>query len=333
MCTKYKWTKSIFNLIDWELHSQVLSSNRHRNIFNLKYVHFWLPVASHGSMTPQSPTCLRCNTHHESQVHWYQCSFDTEFRLHHLNLTIKFLESSDLHTHLQQLVLLHMYQIPGPQHQSVLLVEAHQSAIGWDHFLRGRIASTWTSTQNKLQKSNTGTNTMSKVLSHIFQTMHEFWIKRNQDTHGNSNTTIRDRHCQTFLVPRVNHLYNNKQMLPAHDQQILETPIEEFLKSEPQVIARWLQTNEEYLQASIRRENNRIKTKTQNITKYFPVTRDTASRPKPRLSTQINRNAAITRQTRDQQHHTTNLLNTTTTIITPITQWFSTAARDDLRPP
>jgi hypothetical protein len=74
--SKDSWSLTTTNSSYWTLHDQVLQINKHRHIFNLKFNHKWLPVASHGSITPDQHTCLRCSTAVECQYHWYRCDHD-----------------------------------------------------------------------------------------------------------------------------------------------------------------------------------------------------------------------------------------------------------------
>jgi hypothetical protein len=77
--TKYNWSPNIIDLIDWPLHATILANTQHRRIFLLKCIHQWLPVASHGSMTPNNPKCMRCNICNETQHHWHECGNDDIF--------------------------------------------------------------------------------------------------------------------------------------------------------------------------------------------------------------------------------------------------------------
>jgi hypothetical protein len=169
-------------------------------------------------------------------------------------------------------VLKALYHVPDPYSHEVDVVVQHQTSIGWDQFCRGRIATTWILTQNRLTNQSNGKSILTKLLALKFRLMPERWIKRNDDIHGNS-TLINERHCKIFLHPRVQHLYDNKKYLPAHDQQILDQPIDEIFDKNPMQIEKWLSTNESYLLQSLKCENSRTKTKTHNITKFFPVIR------------------------------------------------------------
>jgi hypothetical protein len=269
---RYKWHPHTINLIDWALHDQVLQKTKQKEIFNLKFIHRWLPVASHGSMTPMQPTCLRCNSSIECQDHWYQCTHDPQHFKQQYETFLSSLQASGLHTTLQTLVLKALYHVPDPHSHEVDVVVQHQTSIGWDQFCRGRIAATWILTQNRLTSNSNGKSILTKLLALIFSIMHERWMKRNEDLHGN-NTVINERQCKIFLHPRVQHLYDNKKYLPAHDQQILDQPIDEIFDKNPMQIEKWLSTNESYLLQSLKRENSRTKTKTHNITKFFPVIR------------------------------------------------------------
>jgi hypothetical protein len=325
---KYKWCLTTINLIDWTLHGRVLQINKHRRIFNIKYIHQWLPVATHGSMTPNKPTCLRCNREEECQDHWFTCPHDAQFHQEQYKKTSDFLQDSGLHTSLQPLVLRAMYGSSTPHTKDVQMVVNQQSAIGWGQFIRGRIALSWTTVQNKLSRKRDGSKILTKVMTHIFSSMYDTWTKRNNDIHG-KDPSIQERYFQTFTVPRVIHLLNQKSLLPAHDQLILDFDSHEFLNQSHKSIEKWLDTNEAYLLQSIQRENSRLKDKNHNITKYFPVQRTPGNIQQQKQYRCINTQAKHPPQAPTEAHLSDPESLPPTNIPCPETH----RGKNDLRPP
>jgi hypothetical protein len=266
--TKYNWSPNTIDLIDWPLHATILANTQQRRIFLLKYTLQWLPVASHRSMTPNHPTCMRCNICNKTQHHWYECGHDDIFNQQcHLD-TISVLQNSGLHPSLQTLVLRATSCVADPFTQEASLVAHHQQMIGWDQFLRGRIAKTWVTTQNQLTNQTDGHKTLNKILQHIFNIMYKKWIRRITAIHGN-DTMINERKFQTFLVPRMDYLLDKKRLLPAQDQQILDFDRTDFLNQPHTTVEKWLDTNKIFLLQAIDREHTRQKEGNNSITKYF----------------------------------------------------------------
>jgi hypothetical protein len=264
---KYNWDLAVHIQIDWNLHDDILQQTAHQRIFNLKFIHFWLPVASHGSQNPDSPTCVRWNTISEDQDHWYKCH-NAANRINELRqATIKFLQKTNLHVTLQDITLSAMYSNSEPSHPDLLDLCHQQSQIGWTQFLRGRISKLWIKKHNDLTKSNTGKEIMTKVVVHMFLTFHALWKYRNEEIHGRY-PSICARHFKTFIAPRVEMLYGKKHLLPAHDHNILDLSLDKRLNQPILTVERWLQTNESYLLQSISRETIGLSTKTHNITSF-----------------------------------------------------------------
>jgi hypothetical protein len=273
---------STFNSIGWEIHETALQRTEHQEKFNIKFIHYWLPVASHGSRNPEHPICLRCNRSDESQEQWHRCPNGTHKIALFCQDTTCFLQKVGLHPLLQDLVHNAIYSTPTnnvPELRNLF----EQSRIGWSQFIRGRIGTQWVVVHNSLTNTTDGKSIFGKVISHILIT-HELWKQRNDDIHG-QDPAIRLRHFNTFIVPRINILYSQKQLLPAHDQLILGTSLKELLLQPHHMVEKWVQTNEAYLLQSISRETKRLTTQNHNLTSFFTVTH-TKKPPNENLSNQ-----------------------------------------------
>jgi hypothetical protein len=95
---KYSWHLQVFKLIDWIIHRTLLVSTQHYKLFNLKFIHNWLPVSSHAAMTPSRPQCLGCHQLIECQSHWYQCKEDQRNWDSNYQQSVTFLQSIGLHS-------------------------------------------------------------------------------------------------------------------------------------------------------------------------------------------------------------------------------------------
>jgi hypothetical protein len=166
---KYKWSDSTIDQIDWMLLGQslrLLSTNQRKTI--TQFMHEWLPVRGHpGRADCQSNrTCPSCSATPETQTHFLECINNQDKWNKAITEAIQPLQekyaaiadiirwalinsrSSDPAgtTELDQLS-----EHPN-NHQYALLIKA-QTAIGWQHILKGRWATTWV---NEIEKISPG---------------------------------------------------------------------------------------------------------------------------------------------------------------------------------
>jgi hypothetical protein len=84
LCTKNKWTPTVFHTIMWKAHGHALQqfTGRTRQIL-IQFVHNWLPCNTSYSLQfmGQGRLCPICNSHEETQLHFISCE--------HSNIQIK----------------------------------------------------------------------------------------------------------------------------------------------------------------------------------------------------------------------------------------------------
>jgi hypothetical protein len=264
---KYQWTPSTFKSIDWQLHDNLVQNSPYRE-FTIKLIHFWLPVASHPALANINHHCIRCNACVEDQEHWYRCPQNRQFQIDCRIASKKFFQRIHLHDDFHNPILESLYAGTTSHLTVPQTLYAQQTAIGWDHLIRGRITKRWIKEHNKITGANNSREIFQQVLHHINFTLFKMWKHRNEDVHG-TDPNIQQRYFESFLIPRVTYLYSKKHLLPAIDQQNFTLPLQELLHQPKAVVERWLDTNEAYLKISIQRESKRIKEGNTNITTYF----------------------------------------------------------------
>jgi hypothetical protein len=193
---KYTWDMTTFKNIDWAVHESALKIAQHQKIFNIKFIHFWLPVASHGAQQSTQTTCIRCNLETECQEHWYKCPLSRKYLHQQRQSSIILLNTLGLHYSLQGLILQTIFEQPWVPTAKQQVLCDQQTTICWSHFLRGRISHEWVTYQESGTHSSNGRSIMSKVIAHIFILFHDVWLHQSQQWHGN-DPVIQDRHiCQ-----------------------------------------------------------------------------------------------------------------------------------------
>jgi hypothetical protein len=210
MITKYNWDLSTFHSIDWAIHEAVLKRPQHQQLFNIKFIQYWLPVATHGAVTPTTPVCLRCNASNECQDHWYRCPHGNALIHQHRTRTEKFLATSGLHPLLQGMINQAISFSNVPPCPELTELYQQQACIGWSQLLQGRISTLWVKTQNRLTNSDNGDSILIKVCSYVFIMLLDLWRHINETIHGswtgsnNSGMPIPSLHCtkgQVAILP------------------------------------------------------------------------------------------------------------------------------------
>jgi hypothetical protein len=265
MQNKYKWNQNTFCNIDWDLHENVQQKCYHQ--FITKFIHYWLPVADHPAQANENHQCFWCNNTIEDQQHWYKCTSTDAIntRNHQKEFTIQFLNRTKLHPSLHHLIIDLMYSDKLTSTQPLQKAYFQQNQIGWDQLLRGRISVEWIKYQNKLTNREDGETTWITIIEHIYTTLHELWLDRNNELHSKA-TTLVQRRLESIIIPKLTRIYNLQSLVPVQDRQIFELPLEEMIKLNPSYLQRWIERHEF---ESSKRENNRLKINNTTITNFF----------------------------------------------------------------
>ena len=105
---------------------------------------------------------------------------------------------------------------------------AAQSAIGWEHVLRGRLSHQWAATQHVhmgayCHKKN-GTTWLTTVIQKILQGWLDLWDLRNGERHGRDRQT-KAQADRAQAVRELELLYTLKDAIMPRHNWILEVPI------------------------------------------------------------------------------------------------------------
>jgi hypothetical protein len=121
-----------------------------------------------------------------------------------------------------------------------------QTAIGWRHFLFGRLASEWTLMQRRhVDRDNldsskfSGSPWTAKIIKHIWRAMLSHWTVRNKALHGE---TFQDAEFanRARLHPVITNLYTRQHELPRSDRVMFRKPLAARLLQPLSVLATWL---------------------------------------------------------------------------------------------
>ncbi len=141
-----------------------------------------------------------------------------------------------------------------------------QNTIGWDNFLRARLASTWQSCQ-PTSLTISSDKWMTNVASWTAWLFHECWSTRNTLLFG--TTTESRNNIQTIrLEAQIRDTYEAcNQLNPTHRRHHQYTSLEHLLTSNPTILTLWLSQATHSILEHRKSINNGIQQ--QLITRYF----------------------------------------------------------------
>ena len=99
-------------------------------------------------------------------------------------------------------------------HHSLLQNIQDQTSIGWDNLLRGKIATSWTATQNLYTPGRNMKFWKKKLLTNLIHTSDYIWEIRNLFTFGTTETKLSKKQKQ--LEPHITKLYTHYKTTTQH---------------------------------------------------------------------------------------------------------------------
>jgi hypothetical protein len=123
-------------------------------------------------------------------------------------------------------------------------VVTSQTAIGWKHFLFGRLSVEWAQAQ-RLYIVTAGQNAdkysghawTAKIITHLWRAILAHWSTRNEALHGKAAQAITKR---ARIDPLIRHLYSRQHELPQYDRVMFQKPLEDRLGQPLSVLSVWL---------------------------------------------------------------------------------------------
>ena len=257
-CTKYDWTESVFDSVDWLAHGRAINSNFSRRHFLVKFLHDWLPLGHLKSRYAEyyTDTCPLCSTSLETRSHFLQCpqrdwfdslADDLRSKWHDLEVdpTLRILLLEFLRSYLKN-TSPSCPTVPRPYHRAIL----SQLAIGHEQVFLGRFSSLWAKLQDDyLHRTSlssqffSGTRILTATINLIWLHVFTLWTRRNQDLHGDSPETI-ETAAYEQAKREVLALYALKHQVPPSDVILFyDTPELHFsIDTTSLALRNWLNT-------------------------------------------------------------------------------------------
>ena len=121
-----------------------------------------------------------------------------------------------------------------------------QDKIGWDQFLRGKLATDWNRLQHRYARKNSkveqSKNWLSWLIRYMASQFHSLWISRNKDRHGHDTAA---QHQSKLAQARreISSLYSHRDHVLPHDRDLFCASLEAHLLQPLSQLHSWLALN------------------------------------------------------------------------------------------
>jgi hypothetical protein len=216
--SKFHWTPTTRKLIAWDLFRKLPNNQHHKPHQQLiKRSVGWLPtgceVHRHDSL--EEHRCPHCKTEPEKNAHLLRCPHPDRVskRNQFLSTTMNnFQHTSNTAQPIRELIsqsLLQWFRNPAIAHRfscthPLFRASTHQQAIGWQHFLHGRMATAIIEHQEKCCRdrdspaNDTGQAWAKKLIHKLWGHFHEVWQFRCDERHKPDQSKVSKQ--RTFRV-------------------------------------------------------------------------------------------------------------------------------------
>ena len=211
---KYHWSPTTRRLIAWDLYHKLLNNQPHKQHQQLiKYSVDWLPTGHevHRHNPLEEHRCPHCQTVFEKNAHLLRCPHPerTAIRDRFLSVTLNnFYHNSNTAQPIRELIsqsLLQWFRHPTTparfaRTHPLFRASIHQQAIGWQHFLKGRIATAIIDYQEQYYRArerpakDTGKAWAKKLIHQLWGHFYEVWKFRCDERHKLDTSKVSKQH-------------------------------------------------------------------------------------------------------------------------------------------
>ena len=285
---KFNWSDQTLKLIDWEaIEYYIKTLTIQKKVKYIKLSHKWRPThhklfqTSNGET--QSPGCSLCGADKKNDNHPFSCTnptmqdahkeslknlkktlktigtypLMTEVIIHYLKNWMKHTQPDYTHRLLQSI----------PIHHSLLQNIQDQTSIGWDNLLRGKIATSWTTTQKLYTPGKNMKLLKKKLIINLIHMSNYIWESRNKMNFGTTETKLSKQQKQ--LEPLITKLYTHYKKTTQHSHHhLFNTRLQLRIKFSPQENSQWICTVKIAMRLHKKKQKHFFKTHKKN-TQYF----------------------------------------------------------------
>jgi len=276
------WTTDIFNSVDWdvtELYMKSLPDTTRTNA--VKFIHDWQNTGKQNQQFQEAEDEKHDAHKQYTDVHTlcpYKCGM-LETPLHYLHcISTNATQATgvliqDIKTILQQehtampiyqAIVTHLIatlsNTPPPAHITpttltpldTIIHDAvrAQDAIGWSHFLKGRISTHWSKAQDAYYTQRTDIDRRKytilrwkkRLLHAVIGGCIKCWDKRNTELHGDQAPVCAHIRLQKLRVRVAKAYANDKLLVPTKLGSLFHTPLKTRLQHRAVQLQKWLDT-------------------------------------------------------------------------------------------
>jgi hypothetical protein len=252
---KYEWDDETTDNIWWNVHAKSLQKlELHNRIRINKFIHNHCSTNSrdHLHYKHKPEVCNTCSHSEETEDHILQCQTFPRRKLRKLWIKdILDVDKKIIPLNIRKAISLGIkgWLEKSPINEETLdtfsnkiqLAFRHQSMIGWDHFVRGRISITWgnlindTITKQEFDAEKWGT----KIIDINFKYLLLFWEHRCLNEHGTTGDEQESK-LKTKLLNEIMHMQQTSLPRNDNDAKILHHDFEALRKLNSNQLQDWI---------------------------------------------------------------------------------------------
>jgi len=258
VCKQENWTASQFATVNWPAHERAFQHtwSCKRITYSKISIKLLNTNAQNSRFYGKPDLCPGCRISPETIQHMLTCS-STEviaFQSRQQDILWKnlaLLNTPSLVLEVIKLGILNQgnsspEQLPSSSDPLVVEAYHHQTSLGWEAFLRGRISNTWQAAfLGKKEVSVQSLKWAGQVIILLLHYLQQLWTFRCGVVHGQTSEEFRQKQ-RACLLPQVQAAYEEYKKdpfhVPSHWRRLFTRPLQTILLSDGDTLASWLRS-------------------------------------------------------------------------------------------
>jgi hypothetical protein len=286
---RFHWSFDVFGCIDWQHYSMAYRQFPRQRTFFSKLGWKKLPVAArlHKRTPCYDHRCPTCAADHEDDDHVYQCQHITRTQwrtsiLDKIQDKLGPILDPDLMAIIR--IGLRSYFEDSPPDFSERFPQGYsstpyndvitqQNAIGWDHFIRGKVSKEWQQVQYQYAKRygmlKQSEGCMLGLIKLMANLSFQLWELRNKCRHGHDHAS-KQQSLYEQAHREIRCLYQLKSLVLPQDHDLFRHSVDEHLTETVSQLRSWIVHNRKLILHSVRVAKAQAKMHTHRIQRFFP---------------------------------------------------------------
>ena len=294
--SRFQWSQTTINTVDWESYASAYKPFSRTRTFFTKNGWKQLPVGRrlHRWASGYDHRCPSCSLDFESDDHIYQClHIQRQQWRHDVHREIRDAFGAILDPDLLSIAQIGMtsYFNNNPpnfsdrfphntSNKKLNVLIDQQTAIGWDHFMRGKLSKEWGPAQYRYARRynliDASKNWQVRLNRMLANASFKAWQTRNGCRHGIDSAT-KQQASQEQAHRELHCLYSFQHMVLPQDTALFRTSIETHLQESTSQIRTWIIHNKKLITHSVQIAKAQERLHIKRIQSFFPVIGKTTS--------------------------------------------------------